>query len=230
VSIDADSASCFDDLPAPARVGLGDRDTTGLALRAASARLVAGTERLAGAIDVRWGIHWIGPVLGAFGVLAAVLAQAPAARGESAAAAALGKADRVIVLKGARRLMLVRGASVLRSYRIALGRSPQGAKIAAGDGRTPEGRYILDWRNPNSRFHRSIHVSYPNDADRARARRLGLSPGGDIMIHGLPRRLDGLGAEHTRWDWTEGCVAVSNAEMDEIWTLVADGTVIDIRP
>jgi len=204
---------------------------------------------------VRRGNLWIGRALGALGVLAAVLAQAPAALGDSAAAPGLGKADRgkadrgkadrgkadrgkadrgkadrVIVLKGARRLMLLRGTSVLRTYRIALGRTPHGAKVAEGDGRTPEGRYVLDWRNPRSRFYRSIHVSYPNDADRARARRLGLSPGSDIMIHGLPKRLDAIGAEHTRWDWTEGCVAVSNAEIDEIWTLVADGTVIDIRP
>ena len=184
---------------------------------------------------MRRGNLWIGRALGALGVLAAVLAQAPAALGDSAAAPGLGKADRgkadrVIVLKGARRLMLLRGTSVLRTYRIALGRTPQGAKVAEGDGRTPEGRYVLDWRNPRSRFYRSIHVSYPNDADRARARRLGLSPGSDIMIHGLPKRLDAIGAEHTRWDWTEGCVAVSNAEIDEIWTLVADGTVIDIRP
>jgi murein L,D-transpeptidase YafK len=182
-------------------------------------------------IGVRRDNSWIGPALGAFGVLMVVLTGAPAARGDSAAATILaGKADRVVVLKGERRLMLLRGASVLRTYRIALGRTPQGAKVAAGDGRTPEGRYVLDWRNPHSRFYRSIHVSYPNDADRARARRLGRSPGGDIMIHGLPERLDGYGIEHARWDWTEGCVAVSNAEMDEIWTLVANGTVIDIRP
>lgn len=189
---------------------------------------------------MRHGNLWIGPVLGALGVLAAVLVQAPAALGDSAAAPGpgkadrgkpdQGKADRVVVLKGARRLMLLRGASVLRTYRIALGRTPQGAKVAEGDGRTPEGRYVLDWRNPRSRFYRSIHVSYPNDADRARARRLGLPAGGDIMIHGLPERLGAIGAEHARWDWTEGCVAVSNAEIDEIWTLVADGTVIDIRP
>jgi murein L,D-transpeptidase YafK len=169
-------------------------------------------------------------MLGALGALLLVLAPAPTALGDSAAKAGLGKADRVVVLKGARRLMLFRGTQVLRTYRIALGRIPQGAKVAAGDGRTPEGRYVLDWRNPRSRFHRSIHVSYPNDADRARARRLGLSPGGDIMIHGLPERLDAIGAEQARWDWTEGCVAVSNAEMDEIWALVTDGTVIEIRP
>jgi murein L,D-transpeptidase YafK len=169
-------------------------------------------------------------MLGALGALLLVLVPASSARGDPAAIAGLGMADRVVVLKGERRLMLFRGTHVLRTYRIALGRSPQGAKVAAGDGRTPEGRYLLDWRNPHSRFHRSIHVSYPNDADRARARRLGLSPGGDIMIHGLPERLDGIGGDHARWDWTEGCVAVNNAEMDEIWSLVADGTVIDIRP
>ena len=179
---------------------------------------------------MRWGNSWIGPMLGALGALLLVLVPASSARGDPAAIAGLGMADRVVVLKGERRLMLFRGTHVLRTYRIALGRSPQGAKVAAGDGRTPEGRYLLDWRNPHSRFHRSIHVSYPNDADRARARRLGLSPGGDIMIHGLPARLDGIGGDHAHWDWTEGCVAVNNAEMDEIWSPVADGTVIDIRP
>jgi murein L,D-transpeptidase YafK len=183
-----------------------------------------------GAIGVRWNNHWTGPILGALGLLAAVCAQAPPALGDSAAAAVPGTVDKVVVLKGARRLMLLHGTRVLRTYRIALGRTPQGAKAVEGDGRTPEGRYVLDWRNPRSRYHRSIHVSYPNDADRARARQLGLPPGGDIMIHGLPEKLGAIGAAHARWDWTEGCVAVSNAEMDEIWTLVADGTVIDIRP
>ncbi len=178
---------------------------------------------------MRCGDLRIGPALGALGMLVAVIAQAPAALGESAAPG-LATADRVIVLKSERRLMLLRGARVLRTYRIALGRTPKGAKTAEGDGRTPEGRYVLDWRNPRSRFYRSIHVSYPNDADRARARRHGRLPGGDIMIHGLPARLEAIGTEHARWDWTEGCVAVSNTEMDEIWALVADGTVIDIRP
>lgn len=165
------------------------------------------------------------------GSLLCVLATGvPAAFGETTGPASYAKANRVVVLKGERRLILLRDATVLRSYRVALGRNPQGTKVEEGDGRTPEGRYVLDWRNPHSRFHRSIHISYPGPEDWARASRRGLSPGGDIMIHGLPDRLDALAAEHTRWDWTEGCIAVSNAEMDEIWDLVADGTAIDIRP
>lgn len=153
-----------------------------------------------------------------------------AAEGAAYARAPAVKADKIVVLKGARRLLLLRQGAVVRAYRVALGRNPNGAKVREGDGRTPEGRYVLDWRNPRSRFYRSIHISYPNPADRARARRLGVAPGGDIMIHGFPRRLEAPGAQHGRWDWTNGCIAVTNAEMDEIWHAVADGTPIEILP
>lgn len=140
------------------------------------------------------------------------------------------KADRLLVLKGERRLLLLRDGEVVRAYPIALGRNPAGRKMRAGDGRTPEGRYVLDWRNARSRFYRSIHISYPNREDRARARRLGVAPGGDIMIHGLPNGRSAIGRDHARFDWTEGCIAVTNAEIDEIWAAVENGTVIDIRP
>ena len=106
----------------------------------------------------------------------------------------------------------------------------QGVAHHQGDGRTPEGSYRLDWRNPDSRYHRSIHISYPAPEDRARARRLGVSPGGDIMIHGLPNGRGWIGAAHAGYDWTDGCIAVTNAEMDEIWALVDNGTPIEIRP
>jgi murein L,D-transpeptidase YafK len=139
-------------------------------------------------------------------------------------------AEKVLVLKGARRLLLIDRGKAVRAYPIALGRNPKGHKAREGDGRTPEGVYLLDGRNLQSRFHRSIHISYPNGDDRARARRLGVAAGGDIMIHGLPNGRDAIGAAHARWNWTEGCIAVTNAEMDEIWTAVADGTVIEIRP
>ena len=142
----------------------------------------------------------------------------------------VAKAEKIVVLKGARKLLLMRDGEVVRTYRVALGRSPEGPKTRQGDGRTPEGSYVLDWRNPKSRFHRSIHISYPNPADRERARRLGVPPGGDIMIHGLPKGAEAVGADHAKWDWTEGCIAVSNAEMNEIWNSVADGTPIEIRP
>ncbi|MCP5367199.1 MAG: L,D-transpeptidase family protein [Hyphomicrobiales bacterium] len=147
-----------------------------------------------------------------------------------AAPAPVAKADRVLVLKGARKLMLLSHGRTLRAYRVALGRTPEGHKQHQGDGRTPEGSYRLDWRNPDSRYHRSIHISYPAPEDRARARRLGVSPGGDIMIHGLPNGRGWIGAAHAGYDWTDGCIAVTNAEMDEIWALVDNGTPIEIRP
>jgi murein L,D-transpeptidase YafK len=147
----------------------------------------------------------------------------------AAHSSALGKADEVLVLKGERRLLLLRGGAVLKSYKVALGREPQGYKVREGDGRTPEGRYVLDWRNPKSRFYRSIHVSYPNHRDAARARALRVPAGGEIMIHGAPNGLGFVG-RLVGWDWTEGCIAVTNAEMDEIWQAVDDGTPIEIRP
>ncbi|HZD24766.1 MAG TPA: L,D-transpeptidase family protein [Alphaproteobacteria bacterium] len=140
------------------------------------------------------------------------------------------KADVVVVEKRKRRLTLYRNGRVLHSYRIALGWQPQGRKLREGDGRTPEGTYALDWRNPDSAFHRSIHVSYPNAQDIARARRAGVAPGGQIMIHGLSPRRAPLGPAHAKRDWTEGCIAVTNREIDEIWRLVDDGTPITIRP
>lgn len=140
------------------------------------------------------------------------------------------KADKVLVIKHERRLLLLSRGRPIRSYPIALGRNPRGHKTSEGDGRTPEGRYRLDWRNAKSRFYRAIHISYPNETDRRQARVRSVSPGGAIMIHGLPPRLAAIGADHAKWDWTEGCIALTNAEIDEIWTLVDDGTVIEIRP
>jgi murein L,D-transpeptidase YafK len=132
------------------------------------------------------------------------------------------RVDRVVVRKGQREMLLLAGESVVRSYRVALGRNPVGHKEREGDGRTPEGRYTIDWRNPESKYHLSLHVSYPNEADRERARAAGLDPGGDIMIHGLK-----AGVEHPS-DWAEGCIAVTDAEMDEIWELVGDGVGVEI--
>lgn len=143
---------------------------------------------------------------------------------------ALLKADKVLVIKHERRLVLLRQGRTIRTYRIALGRNPRGHKTTKGDGRTPEGRYRLDWRHAKSRFYRAFHISYPNAADRRQARGRNVSPGGDIMIHGLPPRLAAIGADHAKWDWTEGCIALTNAEIDELWALVDDGTVIEIRP
>jgi murein L,D-transpeptidase YafK len=140
------------------------------------------------------------------------------------------KADQAVVLKSQRTLTLFSQGKLLRTYKVALGSSPAGAKEQEGDHKTPEGRYVLDRRNAKSRFYKSIHVSYPNEQDKTEASQRGVSPGGDIMIHGLPNGFGWLGAAHRAQDWTDGCIAVTNAEMDEIWDLVADGTPIEIRP
>jgi murein L,D-transpeptidase YafK len=144
--------------------------------------------------------------------------------------AVLQKADRVLVLKNERRLILMNKGAILRSYKVALGRQPVGRKIRQGDGRTPEGKYILDNRNGRSRFYRSIHISYPNCGDIANAKKRGVNPGEGIMIHGLPRGFEDLADVHTKRNWTRGCIAVSNREMDEIWAMVPNGTPIEIRP
>ncbi len=154
----------------------------------------------------------------------ALLAAMPASAGEHS------RIDLVIVEKATRTMMLMSGEEVVRSYDIALGDSPVGHKQREGDERTPEGRYVLDWRNPNSSFHLSIHISYPNEADRAAAAAAGYSPGGDIMIHGQPNGFGWWSWLLQRVDWTDGCIAVTDAEMDEIWNMVENGTPIEIRP
>jgi murein L,D-transpeptidase YafK len=136
----------------------------------------------------------------------------------------------VLVYKADRTLLILHGSRVLRAYRVALGAVPDGPKRSHGDRRTPEGAYVLDWRTAQSRFYRAIHISYPNLRDRVRAAALGLAPGGGIMIHGLPLHLAAVGPQHASGDWTNGCIAVTNREMDEIWKLVPDGTPIEIRP
>jgi len=146
-------------------------------------------------------------------------------------ASAEQRADLVEVRKAQRPLILSCGCRVLRTYRTALGFAPVGHKRQEGDGRTPEGRYVIDWRNPQSRFHLSLHVSYPAETDIAVARAAGVAPGGDIMIHGQPNGSGRLAAWwHQRRDWTAGCMAVTNAQIREIWSLVPDGTPIVIRP
>jgi murein L,D-transpeptidase YafK len=145
-------------------------------------------------------------------------------------AAAPVQADRVLVQKSARHLTLLRNGKALRTYHVSLGSNPAGAKDRQGDGRTPEGIYRIDSRNASSKYHRALHISYPNAADRLRARRLGVAPGGDIMIHGTPNRWRGVRFVFAHTDWTAGCIAVSDAEIEEIWKLVPNGTVVEIRP
>jgi murein L,D-transpeptidase YafK len=159
--------------------------------------------------------------------IALTIAAAPALAEESAAVSNgdIGKVDRVFVDKSERRLDLLRDGAVIASFPVMLGFNPDGHKTQQGDGRTPEGDYVLDWRNPKSRFHLSLHVSYPSAADREQAAARGVSPGGDIFIHGTPGWYAAIGG-----DWTLGCIAVSNAEIEVIWKAVPDGTPITIQP
>jgi murein L,D-transpeptidase YafK len=140
------------------------------------------------------------------------------------------KVDQVVVLKGERTLNLLAHGKIIRTYRVALGGVPVGPKERQGDHKTPEGRYVLDRRNPHSQYYKSIHISYPHEKDRRNAETMGVHAGGDIMIHGLPNGRGFLGAAHRAVDWTDGCVAVTDSEMDEIWSLVADRTPIEIKP
>lgn len=140
------------------------------------------------------------------------------------------RADRVRVHKAARTLELYRGDELLRTYRVALGRHSLGHKQQEGDGRTPEGHYVIDYRKLDSAFHRALHVSYPSPADSAFAKARNLAPGGLIMVHGIRNGLGFLGRLHRLRDWTSGCVAVTNSEIDEIARVVPDGTPIDIEP
>ena len=139
-------------------------------------------------------------------------------------------ADKVLIEKQARRLSLLSKGEVIKSYKIALGGNPLGPKERQGDNKTPEGTYRIDARNGNSGFHLSLHISYPNEDDKKRAKKLGVSPGGNIMIHGIKNGFSQVGASHTETDWTEGCIAVTNQEMEEIYKFVPIGTVVEITP
>jgi murein L,D-transpeptidase YafK len=151
------------------------------------------------------------------------------APGQSASKSTL-HADRMVVLKKERTLELLSQGKVIKTYKIALGGEPVGPKTRQGDHRTPEGVYVLDRRNAHSQFHKALHISYPNAQDRAAALKKRVSPGGDVFVHGLPNGYGFVGASHRLKDWTDGCIAVTNQEIDEIWLAVADGTPIEIRP
>jgi murein L,D-transpeptidase YafK len=143
---------------------------------------------------------------------------------------ALPMVDRVVVHKGERRLLLMHGGNVVRSYRVALGLNPTGQKERSGDFRTPEGTYRLELRNPRSDYFLSIKVSYPNQQDVRRARARHWDSGGSIMIHGLPNLMKHAPEYYESHDWTDGCIAVSNGDMVEIWMLTPDDVPIDIYP
>jgi len=138
--------------------------------------------------------------------------------------------DRVQVIKHERILQLLHHGRIVKTYKVALGSEPVGPKQRQGDHRTPEGIYVLDSRNAHSLFYRSIHISYPNQADKTRAATAHVSPGGDIYLHGLPNGYGAVGAAHRLRDWTDGCIAVTDSEIDEIWNLVQNGTPIEIKP
>jgi len=138
--------------------------------------------------------------------------------------------DRILILKAAHTMTLMRGTDVLKTYKVAISNVPVGAKERAGDHKVPEGKYVIDRKNPQSKFHLALHVSYPNAADRVLARKLGVEPGGDIEIHGLAKEYAWLGALHRQKDWTDGCVAVTNAEIEEIYAMTEVGTPVEIRP
>ncbi len=163
-------------------------------------------------------------------VLVSICALAFSANGQGSRLTPPQKVDRIVIVKSAREMTLMSGGRPIKTYKVALGTQPIGAKERQGDHKTPEGEYFIDSKVENSRFHRALHISYPNSADRERARKLGVGPGGDVEIHGLEAKYAWLGPLHRQTDWTDGCIAVTNAEIDEIWPMVAVGTPIEIRP
>ncbi|OUY08746.1 L,D-transpeptidase family protein [Acinetobacter populi] len=143
--------------------------------------------------------------------------------------------DKVEVYKSRRELKLLQQGQVIKTYKMRLGFEPVGHKTTEGDGKTPEGLYRLDWRNPNSQFYKSLHISYPNAQDQAQAKARGVSAGGDVMIHGSMKALGGAKGQPLYHylpakDWTWGCIAVSNEDMDELWNQIKNNTPIEIFP
>ncbi len=166
----------------------------------------------------------------AFCILIAVILLFVVGLATYAAPAPPKQADRIVIEKSKRTLTLMSGNTVLKTYKVALGGQPVGAKQRQGDHKTPEGLYVVDQKNPASIFRRALHLSYPNAQDRENARKLGVSPGGDVEIHGLGAKYGWVGAAHRLTDWTDGCIAVTNEEIDEIWPLVQLGAPVEIRP
>lgn len=163
-------------------------------------------------------------------ILLALSLSSPTTLASPSATKSVAKIDKVLVIKADRRLHLLSRGETLKSYRISLGKQPVGAKQREGDKRTPEGFYWIDWRRSSEKYNLSMHISYPNAKDRARAQRDKVPPGNMIMLHGTP-----VDEEYPEWyfhtlDWTEGCIALKNDDMREVWSLVADGTLIEIRP
>lgn len=138
--------------------------------------------------------------------------------------------DKIIIRKSVRKLEVYHNGELVKTYNIALGKNPIGHKQREGDYKTPEGKYFISYHNPKSSYHLSLRISYPNEQDKLNAQKIGVSPGGDIMIHGLPNRAPFIGKLHNLTDWTQGCIAVNNQEIEEIYAAVKDGTPIEILP
>jgi murein L,D-transpeptidase YafK len=138
--------------------------------------------------------------------------------------------DSVVVYKAKRQMQLLSGKEIIKTYSISLGDNPIGHKVQEGDERTPEGDYVIDYRNPQSRYHLSLHISYPNEKDKANAKKLGVSPGGNIMIHGSPKNFQWSESVLKNMDWTDGCIAITNKEIEEFGKLVKNGTKITLYP
>ena len=145
-------------------------------------------------------------------------------------AACIDKADHVVVVKSESKLYLKKDGQILKGFHVVFGRNPKGHKIQKGDGRTPEGRYILDDKKDDSAFYKAIHITYPNRKDKKRAKELGVDPGGMIMIHGQKNDSDFSSSITQLFNWTDGCIALSNSDMDEVWEAVDIFTPIEIRP
>ena len=140
------------------------------------------------------------------------------------------RVDKILVLKSARKLELISDGKAIKTYRISLGKQPKGPKMREGDKRTPEGLYWVDWRKKSDKFNLAMHINYPNISDAATARREGVNPGSMIMIHGTPDSEDNPEELFHTLDWTDGCIAMKNYEMREVWNMVKDGTMVEIRP
>jgi murein L,D-transpeptidase YafK len=164
------------------------------------------------------------------GAIVASLLLVCAASEMDVATAAETQPDRILVVKSERKLMLMAGERVIRTMDIALGLMPRGHKQQEGDFRTPEGRYFIEAKNPESDYFLSLKVSYPNADDRANAQSLGVDPGGQIMIHGLPNQPSYSESSYSGWDWTDGCIAVSNSDMVDLWRLTSVAMPIEILP
>jgi len=140
------------------------------------------------------------------------------------------KADEVLVIKSERRLYLIKNNKQFAEYRVTFGDNPEGHKVQQGDQKTPEGKYILDYKNPNSNYYKSIHISYPNKKDREISKKLGVNPGGEIMIHGQLNGWEWASPITQLFSWTDGCIALSNEDMGQLWLAIDPGTPIEIRP